>query len=150
VGADTGFELVWLERGDLRLSNAAELRYQVLYEPFGVARSEMWDQDEPGIHHLLALDGDRVLGYGCLVERGGEGQVRQLAVEPAARRGGVGGALLDELVAAAARRGIERVWSNVRVPFVGFYERAGFEACGGTFRYGATGLPHVRMERPLP
>jgi ribosomal-protein-alanine N-acetyltransferase len=149
VPAPRETELVWVEAGDPSLAEAAELRYRVLYEPFGVARDEMWRQEEPGVLHLLAVGGERLEGYGCLIDRGREGQLRQLAVDPDARGRGIGSALLAELLTEAARRDIRLVWCHARVKHEAFYARAGFEALGGEFPSGATGLPHRRMERIL-
>ena len=54
--------------------------------------------------------------------------------------------MLEEIVAEAGRRGLTLVWCNVREPHSGFHARAGFEVVGETFSFGATELPHVRME----
>ncbi len=144
---EDGFELVWVEAGDARLAEAAGLRFRVLYEPFGVARDEMWRQAEPGVRHLLAVRDGRIAGYGCLIERGSEGQLRQLAVESESRGRGIGSAMLEELVAEVGRRRIRLVWCNARVPYEEFCARAGFATVSEQFPSGATELPHVRMER---
>jgi GNAT superfamily N-acetyltransferase len=78
---------------------------------------------------LVARVDDRLVGTGTLVPRAAEGELVRMAVARDARRGGIGRALVDELVAAARRMGLARLvlettaaWSDA----VSFYERCGF------------------------
>ena len=59
--------------------------------------------------------------------------VRHLYVDRAFRRQGVGGALMDAVVARAALEGLRCVWletQDVNYDAVRFYRRAGFQWCG--------------------
>jgi GNAT superfamily N-acetyltransferase len=59
---------------------------------------------------LLASVGDRVMGTACMQQIGPDTvEIKRMYVEPAHRRGGVGRALLDRLIAAALAAGLARV-----------------------------------------
>ena len=142
-----GFTLEFVGHDWERFAEAADLRYDVLHEPFGVVRDDEWHDDAPDSTHIVAISNDgKVVGYARLISRGSEAQIRQVAVDFDWQRSGVGSALVAALVSRALERGARGVWLNARVPAIGFYERLGFEAFGDVFTTGKTGLPHRRME----
>ena len=70
-----------------------------------------------------------VVGFVCLRLVSDEAEVLNLAVEPAARRLGVGSRLLDHALREAVRRGAQRVFLEVREtnqPALALYQRYGF------------------------
>jgi GNAT superfamily N-acetyltransferase len=71
---------------------------------------------------------------------GPEGQLRGMAVAPAARGGGVGLTLVRAIEAAHP----EGLWCNARVSALGFYEGAGWRVISETFDIPGVG-PHVKM-----
>ncbi|MDI6692691.1 MAG: GNAT family N-acetyltransferase [Anaerosomatales bacterium] len=142
--------LEWVASDDARMRDVCDLRHEVLMAPFGVARLDEWGDDDPASSHLLALDGERVVGYTRLILDGEEAQLRHVAVAFDKQRAGIGTALIQEACRAAADRGARRVWLNARLPAVPFYERLGFVVTSPEpFPAGRTGQPHVRMERLL-
>lgn len=129
---------------------ARRLRYAVLYQPIGVAEAEVrWDDDVPGSSHCVAFAGAEMVGYGRLVCRDGNAQIRHLAVAPGHRGKGIGGRLLDELVAQARGRGVAAVFLNARFTALGMYRSRGFESVGPIIHTESTHLPHQRMELAL-
>jgi ribosomal protein S18 acetylase RimI-like enzyme len=55
---------------------------------------------------ILAFDGDRAFGIGCLRRIGTDtAEIKRMYVEPAYRRRGIGRAILDQLIAGASARG---------------------------------------------
>lgn len=77
------------------------------------------DSGERAIH-VGAFDGDRMLGVGALYEfllDNTEKAWFEVVVDPAHRRKGVGGALLDHLVAQAAADGRTTVLTDTKIPF---------------------------------
>jgi predicted GNAT family N-acyltransferase len=144
----TDILLVWIETSDPRMLEVNELRHVALFEPFGIPRCDTWNDDIPGVHHLIAVVGERVVGYSCLIVDDDEGQVRQVCVAPRQRGAGIGRALMSEVVDEAARLGLGTVWLNARVSAEDFYRRLGWVTTSGEFPFGRTGVPHVRMEYP--
>ncbi|MCX8006966.1 MAG: GNAT family N-acetyltransferase [Coriobacteriia bacterium] len=140
--------LVWVAPHDARMRAVCDLRHEVLMAPFGVPRDDDWGDDDPASSHLLALEGERVVGYVRLIVRGEEAQLRHVAVAFDRQRSGVGTALVEEACRRAAELGAGVVHLNARLPAVGFYQRLGFIVTSDEpFSTGRTGLPHVRMER---
>lgn len=79
----------------------------------------------------LAVDGDdgRLAGYAVCQVAAGEAEILNLAVDPAARRRGLGGQLLDAALGALRRAGTTVVFLEVRQSnqaAIRLYERAGF------------------------
>ena len=75
-------------------------------------------------------------------------KIRQMAVHPAHQRHGCGRQLLTAVQAILARRGFTEVTLHARRSVEDFYARLGYTATGAPFT--EVGLPHIRMERPLP
>ncbi len=74
---------------------------------------------------LIALDEDRIIGVGSLVEMNPTlAEVRSLVVEPAYRKGGVGAQIVNALIALARERNIPYVFTLTRA--VLFFEKLGF------------------------
>lgn len=71
-----------------------------------------------------------VAGFVCFQVAADEAEVLNLAVQPSARRQGIGSRLLDQTLREAVRKGAHRVFLEVREtnqPALEFYERHGFE-----------------------
>ena len=77
--------------------------------------------------------GSRVVGYVVALVMGDEGEIADIAVDPSARRTGVGGLLLAQVEAEMARCGVRALYLEVResnVAAIGLYRARGFEAVG--------------------
>lgn len=75
----------------------------------------------------------RIIGYVFCREVAGESELLNIAVDPAARRGGIGKALLDAALGWATERGAVETFLEVRasnVSAIAMYEREGFRAVG--------------------
>ncbi len=117
---------------------------------------ERWGID--AISLQLALPGV----FGFLHPRGGmllarvtadEAEILTLAVEPRARRRGVGTTLLTKALAEAHRRGARAVLLEVSVgntPARVLYDRAGFVEVGRRPRYYADGSDAMILRAVLP
>lgn len=96
-----------------------------------------WNELAMGHHYLVALDGERVVGYAGLAVTapGGDGEawVQNIGVRGDAQRRGIGRRLLEALLAEAGRHGVAQVLLEVAVdnaPAQRLYARYGFEAVG--------------------
>lgn len=142
--------LAWIADDDPRMEDVHALRHEALFAPFGIPRHDGWDDAGVDRRHLIALRDDEVVGYlSLLLEPDGTGHVRQVSVRPALHRGGIGRALMLECDAEARRLGLPQLWLNARTTAEGFYHRLGYATVTDTFPSGRTGVPHVRMEKPL-
>jgi ribosomal-protein-alanine N-acetyltransferase len=96
--------------------------------------------DNPGVFFRVATDGagGLVVGYVVAWFAGGEGEVANVAVAPAARGRGIGGLLLDGAIAAAAEHGAEALYLDVRESNArarALYDSRGFVEVGRRRRY---------------
>ncbi len=124
---------------------ATPLRTQVFVREQGVPLEIELDAFDVVSRHALAFGPDgRVVGTGRLLP---DGHIGRMAVDAGWRGRGVGGAVLEALVAEAVRRGFERVVLNAQVPALGFYRRHGFVEEGEPFV--EAGILHRAMWRAI-
>jgi ribosomal-protein-alanine N-acetyltransferase len=92
-----------------------------------------WNELANGHYYLVALDGDEVVGYAGLSCDADEAWVQNIAVRRDRQRDGIGRALLEALLAEAARRGATVVLLEVAVdngPAQRLYDAYGFSIVG--------------------
>ena len=105
-----------------------------------------WDEHDAASIHALAEDRAGVpIGCGRLLP---DGYIGRVAVLSDWRGQGVGGAVLNRLIALAQERGDERVLLHSHVQAMPFYARLGFAPVGEPFV--EAGIPHQTMARTLP
>jgi predicted GNAT family N-acyltransferase len=125
-----------------------DLRWRVLRKPLGMGREAVSFPFEAESLHLVALDGDRVVGCVLFHPEGPEtGRLFQMAVEEDRQGAGLGTRLVRELEAEVARRGFREVTLHARDTAVAFYARLGYLAEGEP--YPEVGIPHRSMRRAL-
>lgn len=83
----------------------------------------------------LAVDDDqgRLIGYGICVVAADEGEILNLAVDPAARRRGIGRLLVDAMVDRLRQGGASQIFLEVRrsnTAAIALYQAAGFSLLG--------------------
>ncbi|MFF4773138.1 ribosomal protein S18-alanine N-acetyltransferase [Microtetraspora fusca] len=114
-------------------------------------RGEIDDQPRTR-HYVVAVDGDKIVGYAGLAAAADQADVQTIAVLAGHRRSGIGAALLAELLAEAERRGAREVFLEVRsdnAPAQAMYERFGFERLGVRRNYYDDGTDAITMVRDL-
>ena len=121
------------------------VRTEVFVVEQGVPAEIERDAFDAVCRHAIARDaGGRVVATGRLLP---DGHIGRMAVRRAARGAGVGGAVLQALIAEAARRGLREVALAAQTHALDFYLRHGFEAVGEVFM--EAGIPHRAMRRTL-
>ena len=75
------------------------------------------------------------------------GKVERVAVLAERRGEGWGRAIMAELEATAAERGLSTLTMHAQTPVEGFYRSLGYETTGDVFE--EAGIPHVEMEKSL-
>jgi predicted GNAT family N-acyltransferase len=122
-----------------------EVRFEVFVREQGVPLELEWDEFDALSRHVLATSHDgRAVGTGRLLP---DGHIGRMAVLAAWRRGGVGRAILTELLAMAREEGHASVVLHAQTHATGFYARHGFEPEGDAFL--EAGIPHRTMRRQL-
>lgn len=126
--------------------------FDVLYRDFGVVFDDPWRHEGPeGIVAVALGDSGELLGALRLLpgERGTGRQLRQMAVVPAARRAGVGRALVEAMERIAAAEGASIIVLNARDTAFDFYRHLGYDFSGDTFVSALTGIAHRPMLKRL-
>ncbi|MET3130730.1 putative GNAT family N-acyltransferase [Oxalobacteraceae bacterium GrIS 1.11] len=123
-------------RGD-----AQAIRFEVFVDEQNVpAEIELDDMDAVCVHAVAYDAAGTALGTGRLLP---DGHIGRMAVRKHARGGGVGGALLQALMAHAKARGDARIVLNAQTVAAPFYERHGFSRAGREFF--EAGIAHIEM-----
>lgn len=103
------------------------------------------DEFDAVSRHAIARDAaSTVVATGRLLP---DGHIGRMAVAAPLRAKGVGGAVLEALVAEAVRAGLAEVALNAQVHALAFYRRHGFVEYGDVFM--EAGIPHRAMRRTL-
>jgi len=131
---------------DALFPQAQILRWEILRKPLGIAYRADMDDYEPGKQHMLAVEGDKVVGYACVIMRPDGAQIRCMSVDESMRGKGVGKAMALKLIDRAKQAGSQPVWLNARFTALEFWRKLGFEDVGGFFNSEETSLPHKRLE----
>ena len=103
---------------------------------FGAERwsaAMFWNELASGHHYVAALEGEELIGYAGLSVNGDEGWVQNIAVRQDRQRREIGRALLQALLAEAARRRVQGVLLEVAVDngtAQRLYDSFGFEPVG--------------------
>ena len=126
-------------------AEASRIRFKVFVEEQRVPEEMEMDEIDPQCVHALAysLDG-KVVATGRLLP---DGHIGRLAVLKEWRGKGIGGEVLDRLVAAARERGVVEVALSAQMHALEFYRRHGFIDEGDV--YEEAGIPHQLMRKIL-
>ncbi|OGA08308.1 MAG: GNAT family N-acetyltransferase [Betaproteobacteria bacterium RIFCSPHIGHO2_12_FULL_69_13] len=126
-------------------AQASRIRFAVFVEEQRVPPEiELDDMDARCIHALAYAPDGTAIGTGRLLP---DGHIGRMAVIRDWRGRGVGSAILESLVRAAASRGDSRVVLSAQTHALDFYRRQGFVAEGEV--YEEAGIPHQAMRRTL-
>ncbi len=134
-----------MKRGDLlvRAVEPADLRavHEIEAASFGTPWSEETFErllDRDTLDFVALVDGNEVIGYAvvwCIVD---QGELSNIAIAPEHRGRGLGRTLLDEVISRIRRRGVTRLFLEVRAsnePALGLYASLGFAVVGRRKEY---------------
>jgi predicted GNAT family N-acyltransferase len=122
-----------------------QIRRTVFVDEQKVPEALEWDGIDGDCRHAIAENATgEPIGCARLLP---DGHIGRVAVVAQARGQGVGGALLERMIALAAELGHQRVIVNAQTHALAFYERHGFVAFGAEF--DDAGISHRAMERRL-
>lgn len=121
---------------------AEPIRFEVFVEEQGVPREIELDEHDALSLHVLVFEQEKAVATGRLLP---DGHIGRMAVLKAWRGQGIGGTLLQRLMAAARARGDREVVLAAQVHAVPFYKAHGFVESGA--QYLEAGIPHQDMRR---
>jgi predicted GNAT family N-acyltransferase len=133
--------------GPDEVAEALRLRERVFSVEQGVRTDADRDGRDHEATHLVAVQGQAVIGTCRLVFDGPVAKLGRMAVASEWRGLGVGAALLDEAERCAREAGSRRIDLHAQTPAVSLYARGGFVQRGELFY--EEGIPHVPMDKSL-
>lgn len=123
-------------------ADAKLIRFEVFVEEQQVPAELEMDHMDAVCLHAVAYDASGMpVGTGRLLP---DGHIGRMAVRRVARGSGVGGALLQVLMAQARARGDRQVVLSAQSHAAPFYERHGFAIDGEEFF--EAGIAHINMQ----
>uniref|UniRef100_A0A1M4DZV8 [Ribosomal protein bS18]-alanine N-acetyltransferase n=2 Tax=Nonomuraea gerenzanensis TaxID=93944 RepID=A0A1M4DZV8_9ACTN len=117
----------------------------------GMMRGELAEMPRTR-HYVVVLVDDEIVAYAGLAAAGDQADVQTIAVLDKHQGTGLGGAMLTELLAEAARRGAREIFLEVRADnprAQAVYRHFGFEEIGTRRRYYDDGTDAIMMRRKL-
>ena len=123
-------EIIFLN--ETHIEQIAELEKQCFSDPWSAA-SIRYELTNPLSKWLVAVEGERVVGYVGSQTVLGESDVMNVAVAPDCRRKGIGNLLVEELTELLKKDGVYKLTLEVRVsndPAIALYEKLGFQVLG--------------------
>jgi len=123
-------------------ADAKLIRFEVFVQEQNVpAELEMDQMDAVCLHAVAYDEAGTPVGTGRLLP---DGHIGRMAVRKPGRGNGVGGALLQALMAQARARGDQLVVLSAQTHAAPFYLRHGFSIDGEEFF--EAGIPHINMQ----
>jgi predicted GNAT family N-acyltransferase len=136
----TGYEIRFGDWTTLQ-QDAKAIRLEVFVVEQNVPAELEMDENDAACLHAVAYDAAGTpIGTGRLLP---DGHIGRMAVRKAARGTGIGGALLQGLMAQAKLRGHKTVVLGAQTHAAPFYQKHGFAIVGEAFM--EAGIPHVDM-----
>lgn len=130
-----------------RFEHALALRRLVFVEEQGVPEELELDERDAGARHLVALEGDTVVGTLRILGVGEVVKIGRVAVRRDRRGAGLGARMMIAAIESVRASGAREILLGSQVVAQRFYARLGFVAEGAI--YDDAGIPHVRMRLTL-
>ena len=123
------------------------LRHEVFVLEQQVPAELERDEHDETATHLVALDGDMVIGTLRMVVVGQVAKIGRMAVRAASRKQGVGTRLMLCAAETVARLCARVIVLHAQLAARDFYRRLGYREEGGEFE--EAGIVHVAMRKPV-
>ena len=120
------------------------IRTEVFIHEQKVPEEREMDGLDPEAMHVLAYDGDTVVGTGRILP---DGHIGRIAVNRRYRGRGAGRMITQKLLDIARDLNRPEVWLSSQYHARKFYQKMGFIEQGN--RYEEAGIDHVRMTRKI-
>jgi predicted GNAT family N-acyltransferase len=134
-------------RDPAAMQRAWSLRRRVFIEEQHVPEAIEMDADDAVATHVVAVDGDIVVGCGRMVAHGDHVKIGRMAVLRERRGEGIGRQVLESLMELARTRGFRKAILHAQLTAEGFYLRNGYIPRGEVFE--EAGIAHRMMDREL-
>ncbi len=126
-----------------------ELRWRILRKPWGQARGSEQDMQEASSYHLMARDGQQLIGVARLQFPGDKAaQLRYMAVADAWQGKGVGREIVQHMEGIARQQEACHLFLHARDNALGFYQKLGYEIVEPSYLLFGS-IQHYKMQKIL-
>lgn len=126
-----------------------ELRWRILRHPWGQPRGSEQDMEEASSYHLMARDGQQVIGVARLqFPTDDTAQLRYMAVADAWQEKGVGREIVEHMEGIARQQGARQLFLHARDNALGFYRKLGYEIVEPSYLLFGS-IQHYKMQKNL-
>lgn len=129
------------------IKGAFLLRRVVFVEEQKVPVGMELDEFDGGAVHVVAKDGNRIVGTGRMVIEGTKGRIGRMAVEKDLRGRGIGKSMVLKLEEEARRRELVEIYLHAQVHARNFYGNLGYIPRGEVF--DEAGIDHIEMYKKI-
>ena len=145
VMENSEIQLKFISTAEPEYAKECRLRAKILREPLGMSQGTEIFPFEKEALHLVAMDGDMVIG--CLMFRpeGKTGRLLQMAVDKDYQKQGIGRRLVWTLESHLLHDGFHNIYLHARLEAVPFYEKMGYRIEGKPFK--EIGIWHRQMRK---
>lgn len=141
-------EIIQFVTDEEDLSACLALRHEVFVREQGVSPADELDGMDAECLHILARIGGQPVGAARILIRDEVAKIGRVCVLPAMRGSGLGGRMLEVMLAELAEMPqMRRARLGSQIAAITLYARAGFQPVGP--RYMEAGLEHQDMELSL-
>lgn len=126
-----------------------QLRWEILRQPWGMAKGSEQDELEQQSQHLLMINQHGLIGAVGRVHMldNTTAQIRYMAVSDLCQGQGLGAQMVAALEQEAAALGCDTVVLNARESATGFYQKQGYQQYDTA--PALLGIAHYRMRKPI-
>ncbi len=132
---------------DVRYKAVLALREKVLRLPLGLELSALDTQDDENQFIIIATKENTLVACVLLQPFNTTVKLRQMAVDSAFQKIGIGALLLMEAEKVALSKGFNDIILHARVHAMDFYKKAGYSTEGTVFN--DLGIAHIKMKKTL-
>jgi predicted GNAT family N-acyltransferase len=129
------------------LVDAMMLRVEVFVVGQNTPHEEEPDEFDRMATHIVAKDGERIIGTARFRSVAGQIKIERIAVREAYRRQGVGTGLVRFILDHVDKRSSGIAYLHAQTAAEGFYRSLGFQPVGE--RFMEAGIEHVKMVREI-
>ena len=125
---------------DNEFSQVIDLRFEILFKPYGKITKYDYDELDNMSFHLVALHENKVVGYSRMTNIDDEGKITNVVVSPGYVKRGIGFEMLKKHILKAKEENIINLHLNARLDTINFYTKVGFSCKGDIFLSEKSGL----------
>ena len=138
----------YIDYKNTTFNEIVDLRYNILFEPYGKIKKYKYDELDKYSYHLVALIDNKVIGYSRLSlidSRVLTGKISNVVVYPDYNKNGIGHNMLKVHIKKAYELNIKYLFLHARKDTVDFYKKVGFISKGSVFTSDMSGLLLQKM-----